>query len=429
MDAINRSGVRANLGDLPEEILTSVLQNHLDLSRRPMPGTVEQTCSDNPLQLLYSMQMSLCRVSRRFYSCASRLMQRNGLLRITCWLDPHLDFYYLSPTICRSDRTDMFQISPPHVTIYLTDDFADAVCVQSVASVQHLPLLLGIVLLHRSAGLVLLPSAYDVHSMTRKIYFTVSGKARNESTDLQTIKSLLSEHLPGLIEGAPVGEISPYVLENPETKITVPTSQWRDAFQLGRTLCLSPHRSSRRLGLKVVRYLLVSMIVATEPTKLSIADLQDSNPDLKMMALVSTALIDALVVEPELFSLFYDEDSADLAYVFHHDVCPCRYMPYGIDSGDVYGFASADTSWWVVRVAIHFLHSILVREASIQRTRIDALGQLRANLPLNAPELKARCGVYIEALERYHLSINCHRCLPSGLETSVQFPAMPDIQC
>jgi hypothetical protein len=323
----------------------------------------------------------------------------------------------------------MFQIPSPHVTIYLTHDFTDAVCVQSVASVQHLPLLLEIVLLHRSAGLVLLPSAYDVHNMTRKIYFTVSGKANNGSTDLQTIKSLLSKHLPGLRKEAPIGEISPYVMDNLESKIAVPTSHWRVAFQLGRRLCLSPHRCSRRLGLKVVRYLLVSMIVATEPTKRSIADLQGSNTDLKMMALVSTALIDALVVEPELFSLFYDEDSTDLAYVFHHDVCPCRYMPYGIDSGDVYGFGSADISWWVVRVAIHFLHSILVREASIQRTRIDALGQLRADLPLDAPELKARCGVYIEALERYHLSSNCHRCLPSGSETPVQFPAMPDIQC
>jgi hypothetical protein len=428
MNSTNGSDSPLNIGDFPEEILTKILECILDVSRMTIPETVGPTCGDDPLQLLCSMQMSLCRVSKRFYSCASHLMRRSGLLHITCWLDPHLDFYYLSPTICRSDRADMFQVPSPHLTIYLTHKLNDAVCVQSVASVHHLPLLLEIAQLHHAAGLILLPSAFDVHDARSEIRFAVSCGVDDGQTHLQAVKSSLHRHLPGLSEGETVDGTSNYALEKQETRIAVPTSSWRVAFQLGRMLCISSHNSHRQHGLKIVRYLLVSMLIVIEPLDPITAKLRSSNSNLRIMALVSAALIDALVVEPELFSLFYDKDSADVAYTFHHEVCPCRYMPYGIDSGEVYGFAAADDSWCFIRIVIHLLHSILVRDSSIQQARIESLRQLRADLPLSASKSQSRCHVYIEALERYYRSGNCHRCLASGPEDRVHFPSMPGIQ-
>jgi hypothetical protein len=428
MNAITCSDAPVSLGNLPEEILTSILQNHLDVSRMTIPEIVGQMCSDNPLQLRCNMQMSLCRVSRHFYRCASHLMRRNGLLRITCWLDPHIQFYYLSPTVCRADRADMFQVPSPHLTIYLTHDFTDAVCVQSVASVHHLPLLLEIVQLHHTAGSILLPTAYDVHDVTREIRFRVSYEVGDTQPCLQTVKSSLHKHLPGLSEGNSVDGILHYALRQQKTDTVVQTSSWYIAFQLGRMLSISSHHSSRQLGLKIVRYLLVSMLVVTEPLNTVTAELQSSNMNLRIMALLSAALIDALVVEPELFSLFYDGDSADLAFTFHHEVCPCRYMPHGIDSGEAYGFATAGDSWWFIRIVIHLLHSILVREPSIKQARIESLRQLQADLPSNAIKLQLRCDVYIKALERYYLSSNCDRCLSAGLEETIYFPSMPETQ-
>lgn len=72
------------------------------------------------LQFQYELKMSLCQISRRFNRLISHLLWRNGLIRVTCLLGPHLDFYYLLPSICHSERADIFQIHCPHPYIDLS---------------------------------------------------------------------------------------------------------------------------------------------------------------------------------------------------------------------------------------------------------------------------------------------------------------------
>jgi hypothetical protein len=430
MDTENSYSVSPSLADLPEEILTNILQTHLDVTQIPILSSIEPACGNHPVQLRRSVQTSLCRVSKRFYRCASHLIRRNGLFRITCWLDPHLEFYYLSPTICQSNRTDMFQVPWPRLTIYLARDPSDAVCVQSVASVHFLTSLLQIVRLHHTAGLVLLPSLFNTHGVKEEMEFEVSCDPGTEQRYLEIIKSSMHRHLPGLRETRTVDATSHYVSDKQVVGYAVPNTLWNVAVQMGRTLCISSHSSHRCLGLKILRYVLVSMSAVVEPWNPVAANPQTLYADLQIMVLASAALIDALVVEPELFLILYGEESpdADVAYAFHHEICPCRYMPYGTESGEAYGFMEADESWSLMQIVIQFLHSILVQDTSIRQVQIQSLREAGSGLPTSALTVRLRCQVYIEALERYHLSPDCYRGLSSGPEDKIHFPPIPDNQ-
>lgn len=203
---------------------------------------------------------------------------------------------------------------------------------------------------------------------------------------------------------------------------------WSVAFQIARTMSISLEHPDRCLGLKIMRYLLVSMLVVTNPWKQTIAGGDGSNAYLRIMALVSAALIDALVVEPELFRIFYGDDSlnSDVIYTFHHEVCPCRYLPRGTESGEAYGFAKTDEVWAWIQVAIHFLHSTLVYSESIRKTRIERLRKIEKVLDQDASMARSRCRIYIDAMERYHLSPNCYCSLSSNSEITVHFPPIPN---
>jgi hypothetical protein len=89
----------------------------------------------------------------------------------------------------------------------------------------------------------------------------------------------------------------------------------------------------------------------------------------------------------------------------------------------------ADESWSLMQIVIQFLHSILVQDTSIRQVQIQSLREAGSGLSTSALTVRLRCQVYIEALERYHLSPDCYRCLSSGPEDKIHFPPIPDNQC
>lgn len=424
---------------LPEEIVLSILDYHFDLERVPLSVATEWSCRLPQLQLQHKLQMSLCRVSKRFQHSVSRLFLQNGLLRVTCWVDPHIDFYYLSPTICLSDRTDMFQVSCPEVVIDLAHGLPEAVSVRSIVSVQMLPRVLELAKLHHDAALRVLPELSDDLALCGKMTIDISCESLSQFPYLRKAEAIISAKLPcseridagrSLLKSAAASTVIDsshttlrYGLDTWKPCTDLPRPAWDLAFEAGRAHCLSTDSNHRRLGLQILRYLLATMLVAIEPWNTDQKAYAGLDADVQMMTLISAVLIDALVVEPNLLSVFYGEASSDAVRNLHHEICPCKYLPYGICAGTRYGFAKDDETWTFIQTATNFLHSMLVIDKSRRMIRLNNLRKKRERMSQGMTNVEQRCAIYIKSLEHYYKNARGCCYVPVSAPEKVYIPA------
>jgi hypothetical protein len=422
---------------LPEELLLCILDYHFDLERVPISVATEWSCRLPQLQLQHKLQMSLCRVSKRFRESISRLFSQNGLLRVTCWIDPHLDFYYFSPTVCLSDRTDMLQVPCPEVVIDLAHGLPEAFAVHSIISTKMLPRVLEIAKLHHDTALTVLPRLSDL-APHGKITIDISSESPAKFPCLHDVESIISGSLPGSsktnvdtvseVEEAPTGKVGiiastlRFSFGQWEPCTELPRPSWDVAFKTGRMHCLSTDGNHRRLGLQILRYLLATMLVALEPWNTEEMAYAGSAADLKMMTLTSAILIDALVVEPDLLSVLYGEASPNVIRSFHHEICPCKYLPYGICAGPRYGFPKNDETWLFVQTTTHYLHSMLVSDGSRRTIRLTNFRNRRDRMSQDMFNVRKRCDVYIDSLERHYDEPDGCRFVPENPPVKIYIP-------
>jgi len=398
---------------LPEEILMSILDYHFDIRRLPPLVATDPSSTVPQLQLQHKLQMSLCRVSKNFRKSISRLLLQNGLLRVTCLVDPLLDFYYLSPTICLSDRTDMFQIPCPQVTIDLAQGLPEALPVRSIISVHMLPAVLQVAQLHHMAGLTVLPQLDTAFQPSGNMTIDISCNSPTEFRSLHKAKVAVSNTLPNSNKTKETAQSAQFGIAPWQQGEKLPRPPWDVAFQISRRYPLSADRKERQLGLQVLRYLLATMVVAINPWNTSKIEYPGFTKDVKMMTLISAILIDSLVVEPEMLQTFYGDTTPEIIREFHREICPCIYLPHGMESGARYGFTEGDETWLFIESATQFLHNILPYEKSLSMIRLQNFRRRNDNITLYAPEVKERCTVYLEALERYHNGGSSYCCLAS----------------
>ena len=417
----------------------SILDYHFDLELVPQSVATKWSCRTPQLQLQHKLQMSLCRVSKRFRESISRLFSQNGLLRVTCWVDPHLDFYYFSPTVCLSDRTDLFQVPCHEIVIDLAHGLPEALSVRSIISAKMLPRVLEIARLHHHAALTVLPRISNDLKPLGKMTIDISCESGAKFPSLPTVEAMVSESLAqsSRIDASPVGEVDVAPSEGSVTASTtlklgfetwnsckeLPRPCWNVAFETGCVHCLSTDGNHRRLGLQILRYLLATMLVAIEPWDAEASLYTDFAADIKMMTLISAILIDALVVEPELLLVLYGESNPDVIRDFHHEICTCKYLPYGICAGSKYGFAKNDETWLFVETTAHFLHSMLVSEKPRRLVRMTNLRKRQNRMPQGMLEVRARCDVYLESLQRHYDNSSGCCYVPANAPTKVYIPA------
>lgn len=399
---------------LPEEILLSILDYHFDTKHLPLLVATDPSSRVPQLQLQHKLQMSLCRVSKRFRDSISRLLLQNGLLRVTCWVDPFLDFYYLSPTICLSERTDMFQISCPEVTIDLAQGLREASSVCSIVSVDMLPTVLQIAQLHHTAGLTVLPQMDAAFQPRGDMTIDLSCDALAEFPLLQKAKAAVSNSFPSPNEIRETAKSIRFDITAWKQGEDLPRPSWDVAFKTGWRYALSTDATERQLGLQVLRYLLATMLVAVNPWDTDKINYADFTTDVKIMALISAVLIDSLVVESEMLQMFYGDTTPEIIREFHREVCPCRYLPHGIQSGAKYGFSEGDEAWLFIESTTYFLHNTLPCEKSQRKFRLENFRKRSDSIKLDTLGVKKRCTVYVEALERYHGGGNSYCCLSSN---------------
>jgi hypothetical protein len=404
---------------IPDEILSLILDHHFDITRHASLKTSEPQSKAPRLQFQYELQMSLCEVSKRFNHLISYLFRRNGLIRVTCLLDPHLDFYYLLPTICHSERTDMFQIPCPHLSIDLSHGMSDPLLVRSIICASTLPTVLDLARLHHTAGCTLLPSLYDIQPLNSRMRIGISGDTTVGPDRLASVTSSITRHLPALqkvveAEGESTYELEEQTQESPQT-----LSLWAAAFQIARTHCVSTDVNRRRLGLQILRYLLLSMMVVINPWDPNKARSQHLGSSLRMMALSSAVLIDALVVEPNMLEEFYGRNSPGAADAFHREICPCTYLPRDFmpSSGD--DCRRAREPWPFVQSAMHFFHCLLTCDRNVRKARLESFRQTRAD-PTSSTGIEARRSVYVRVLEKSVQCCACSDCIVS--EATIYFP-------
>jgi hypothetical protein len=400
---------------LPEEILLSILDYHFDIRCLPLLVATDPFSRVPQLQFQHKLQMSLCRVSKRFRESISRLLLNNGLLRVTCWVDPLLDFYYLSPTICLSERTDMFQIPCPQVTIDLAQGLPEALPVRSIISIDMLPTVLQIAQLHHTSGLTVLPQMDTSFQPRGDMTIDISCNAFVEFPFLHKAKVAVSNSLPDSYEIRETSKSIHFVITPWKQGEDIPRPSWDIAFKIGRRYSLSTDATERQLGLQVLRYLLATMLVAINPWDTDKINYADFTTDVKIMTLISAVLIDSLVVEPEMLQMFYGNTTPETIREFHREFCPCKYLPHGIQSGAKYGFSEGDEAWLFIESAIYFLHNILPCGKSQRIFRLQNFRRRSDNITLDTPGVKKRCTVYVGALERYHGGGNSYCCLLSNV--------------
>ena len=417
-DMSEQSGAVKGFESVPDEILSMILEHHFDIARN-VRLKMSQPQSDAPrLQFRHELQMSLCRVSKRFNYHVSYLFRRNGLLRVTCLLDRHLDFYYLLPTICHSERTDMFQVPCPHITIDLSHGLSDVLLVRAIICASALPTALDLARLHHTAGCVLLPNVFDVHPLNDRLYINISSHTAIGRKCVGSVTSSVFRHLPALQKVSGAEGNSTYELERQAQGSQDTLAIWAMAFQIARIHCVSTDTDRRRLGLQILRYLLLSMMVVVNPWDPSTARSQYLDGSLKMMVLSSAALIDALVVEPKMLEVFYGKTSQDVAHTFHQEICPCTYLPGGIDSANSMSHRGVYEVWPLAQPAVQFFHCLLICDPSIRKERLESFRQMQAGLP-SGTGIKERCSVYVRALEESITHCECSDCIVS--EATIYF--------
>ena len=414
-----QSCVVRGFDSLPDEILSLILDYHFDITCYASLKTSEPQSKAPRLQVQYELQMSLCRVSKRFNHLISHLFRRNGLVRVTCLLDPHLDFYYLLPTICHSERTDMFQIPCPHLSIDLSHGMSAPLQVKSIICASALPTALDLARLHHAAGCALLPSVFDIISLNSRIKIDITGDVVAGSTLPASVVSLVIRHLPALqksVDGE--GEAS-YELEEQAQDSPQMLSLWAVAFQIARVHCLSADLSRRRLGLQILRYLLLTMMVVVNPWDPDAARSQHLDNSLRIMALSSAVLIDALVVEPNMLEMFYGENFPGAADAFHGEVCPCTYLPRDIVPPVGGDRRAACELWPFVQSAMHFFHCLLICDRNVRKARLESFRQMRVG-SVSSTGSEDRRSVYVMVLERSVECCACSDCIAS--QETIHFP-------
>jgi hypothetical protein len=399
---------------LPEEILLSILDYHFDIRRLPLLVATDPSSRIPQLQLQHKLQMSLCRVSKRFRESISRLLLQNGLLRVTCWVDPLLDFYYLSPTICFPERTDMFQVSCPQVMIDLARGLPEASSVCSIISIDMLPTVLRVAHFHHTAGLTMLPQMNKTFQPRGDMTIDISCNTLVKYPNLQKLSALVSNSLPCSPKIRETAESVQFDITSWKRGEEIPRPSWDVAFQIGRRHSLSRGATERQLGLQVLRYLLATMLVAINPWDTEKMASAHFATDVRTMTLISAILIDSLVVEREMLQIFYGDTSPEIIREFHHEVCPCNYLPHGVQSGTEYGFPERHEAWLFIQSATYFLHNILPCENSRRISRLQNFRKRSDDINLDTPGVKDRCAVYIQALERYHDGGSRYCCLSTS---------------
>ena len=419
MDMTEQCGVVKGLDSVPDEIMSMILEHHFDIARNVRLKVSEPQSNAPRLQFQYELQMSLCRVSKRFNYHVSYLFRRNGLFRVTCLLDRHLDFYYLLPTICHSERTDMFQVPCPHITIDLSHGLSDVLLVRSIICASALSTALDLARLHHTAGRVLLPNLFDVRPLNSRVSMNISSDTVVGPKRLASVTSAVFRHLPALQKVSEAEGSSTYKLERQAQESEQTLVLWTLAFQAARIHCVSADADRRRLGLQILRYLLVSMMIVVNPWDQSTGRSRYLDGSLKMMVLSSAALIDALVVEPKMLEVFYGKTPQDAAHIFHQEICPCTYLPRDIESPDGIDHRRVSEVWPLAQPAVRFFHCLLVCDSSIRKGRLESFRQMQAVLP-SGTGIKERCSVYVRTLEKSITHCACSYCIAS--EATIYFP-------
>lgn len=414
----DHASIAESFEGLPDELLAMILAYHFDVARNPVIKASQPQSMAPRLQFQCALQMSLCRVSKRFYECISKLLRANGLIRVTCLVDPHLDFYYLSPTICHSEHTDKFQVSCPSLWIDLSHGIDDALVVQSIVSKDLLPTALGLVRLHHAASLVLLPTVHELQQLDDGIKLFLSTQYNLEDCAMNSIDSLIMGQFPEMERHAKAGRGWAYSLaEQPHGSQHSP-ALWVGAIQIARTHCLSEDVSRRRLGLRILRYILITMMVVINPWEPNPESTGTFDQIVKMMALASAVLIDAIVVEPQILTLFYGKHPPETFNELHQEVCPCGYLPLAFERVLVSGNPRPDLTWSFIRSTMCFLHCILEYDQDLYRKRLDSFREMR--METDDAGLKSRTDVYISAIERTSFRCKCNECI--GTVQKVFFP-------
>jgi len=183
--------------------------------------------------------------------------------------------------------------------------------------------------------------------------------------------------------------------------------------------CLSTDVNRRHLGLQILRYLLLTMMVVVNPWNPNAATSQHLEGSLRVMALSSAVLIDALVVEPHMLEIFYGRNAPGAADAFHREICPCTYLPRGMIPPGGRNHPGAREFWPFVQSAMHFFHCLLIRDWNVWKARLESFRQTRAD-SISSTEIETRHSVYVRALEQSVECCACSDCIAS--ETTIYFP-------
>jgi hypothetical protein len=313
----------------------------------------------------------------------------------------------------------MFQVPCPHITIDLSHGLSDVLLVRSIICASALPTVLDLARLHHTAAGVLLQNVFDVRPLNSRISISISSDAAIGQKRLANATSSVIKHLPTLQKVSEVEGSSTYELERQAHESQNTLVLWAVAFRIARFHCLSTDADRRRLGLQILRYLLVSMMVVVSPWDTSTARSRYLHESLRMMVPSSTALIDALVVEPKMLEVFYGKTSQDAAHIFHQEICPCTYLPRGSELVNGMDHCLAYKIWPLAQPAVQFFHCLLVCDPSIRKGRLEKFRQMQAELP-SGTGIKERCSVYIRALEKSISRCACSDCMAS--EATIYFP-------
>ena len=314
----------------------------------------------------------------------------------------------------------MFQIPCPHLGIDLSRGIPNPLRVESIICVDVLSTLLDLVQLHHAAGRTLLSDVFDIHSLDRRMRMSITSETTDVQLELRaSVASSIIRHLPALQEGVGAkGELS-YKIGEQAHELPQTLSLWTAAFRIARLHCLSKDVDRRRLGLQILRYLLVSMLVVVDPWHTNAATSQHFEGGLRMMALSSAVLIDALVVEPNMLGLFYGTNVPGAADTFHSEICPCTYLPHNLTPFSGRDHPRTRELWAFVHSAVHFFHCLLICDRDVRKAHLESFRQTQAGLGASTVT-ETRRSVYLKALERSVECCACGDCIAN--EATVHFP-------
>jgi len=348
------------------------------------------------LQLQHVLQMSLCRVSKRVYACVDGVLRSTGLVRVTCLIDPHLDFFYLVPSICNSIYADNFHIACVEMLVDLSHGLEDALEVHCIIFAECLPIAIGLARLHHAASLVLLPQVHGIDDLESLLRMQLTQGVSVSSHAVSPLdRAVILKHLSDWTQVKDQDGNKMYELQQPTPQLSFPI--WSYVFGLVREHCLSADIGLRHLGLKILRYLLVSMLVALNPWGSNHSSQKAMNRHLTLLAVASAVMIDALVVEPQITNLFYGQDLPNSSRLFHEEICPCTYLPPTMAKSMQLDSTATAECWAFVQSTKTFLHILLTRDHSRREQRLQTYRNEQAQMV--SPRVKKRTLLYIAALE------------------------------